>query len=297
MATDQYADRRQLTFERAEGVEPIPTQLQLKELSQRLRARLWQVVYESMRADTRHSSMGGGGYFGENWKAIFYDHHTLRKNLFADEFSNTPSKIIPDIKLIFNQGSYVDVFGFLQFVLRHRKRPYDFSQAVSWALKEGQAAYRILDNLTIIPIGSDAEYETIRRAIVDLSSNEFQGARQHLHSAGCLLTSGEYASSVRESIHSVESVARSLTGSGQLSGALAQLEKKIVIHSGLKKGFNAIYGYTSDENGIRHPILEGSEPNVSEEDALFMIGACAAFVSYVINKARVAGLLSKGQAA
>jgi len=30
---------------------------------------------------------------------------------------------------------------------------------------------------------------------------------------------------------------------------------------------------------------------VDEYDALFMIGACAAFVSYVINKARGTGLL------
>jgi hypothetical protein len=31
---------------------------------------------------------------------------------------------------------------------------------------------------------------------------------------------------------------------------------------------------------------------IDETDALFMIGACAAFVSYLINKAQSAGLLN-----
>jgi hypothetical protein len=33
-------------------------------------------------------------------------------------------------------------------------------------------------------------------------------------------------------------------------------------------------------------MLEAGAPTVDETDALFMIGECAAFVSYMINKAR-----------
>jgi len=38
MNDDPYADRRRLTFEQAEGAEPLPRQLQTKEVSQELRA-------------------------------------------------------------------------------------------------------------------------------------------------------------------------------------------------------------------------------------------------------------------
>ncbi|MGQ0446262.1 MAG: hypothetical protein ACT4O2_14345, partial [Beijerinckiaceae bacterium] len=107
------------------------------------------------------------------------------------------------------------------------------------------------------------------------------------------LTAGNYTSSIRESIHAVESVARTLAPSGKLSEALAKLEKSAVIHGGLKKGFSSIYGYTSDEQGIRHPLLDDSQAKVDEADALFMIGACAAFVSYMIHKVRLAGLLTQ----
>jgi hypothetical protein len=128
-----------------------------------------------------------------------------------------------------------------------------------------------------------------------LAASEFHGARAHLRDAGTALTVGDYTSSVRESIHAVESVARSLWPSDKLSTALASLEKSAAIHGGLKNGFLSIYGYTSDEQGIRHPLIDGPSANVDETDALFMIGACASFVSYLIGKARSAGLLKKNK--
>jgi hypothetical protein len=92
--------------------------------------------------------------------------------------------------------------------------------------------------------------------------------------------------SVQESIHAVESVSRTLDPSADLFKALARLEQKISIYAAMKKGFTSLYGYASDENGIRHALLEAGEAKVDEADALFMIGACAAFVSYLLNKER-----------
>jgi hypothetical protein len=59
----------------------------------------------------------------------------------------------------------------------------------------------------------------------------------------------------------------------------------------MKNGFISLYAYTSDEKSIRHALLDDSTAKVDEADALFMFGACAAFVSYLINKARSNGLL------
>jgi hypothetical protein len=80
---------------------------------------------------------------------------------------------------------------------------------------------------------------------------------------------------------------------GDFSKALAKLEAKFGIHGALKKGFTAIYGYTSDAKGIRHPLLEEKEAAVDQMDAMFMLGACAAFVSYLINKGRAAELIAE----
>jgi threonine/homoserine efflux transporter RhtA len=41
----------------------------------------------------------------------------------------------------------------------------------------------------------------------------------------------------------------------------------------------------------RRVLLDLAAAKVDETDALFTIGACAAFVSYLINRSRAAGLL------
>jgi hypothetical protein len=89
----------------------------------------------------------------------------------------------------------------------------------------------------------------------------------------------------------VESVVSVLEPKGDFAKALARLDAKVQIHGALKAGFGNLYGFTSNEQGIRHPLLEVPAAKVDETDALFMIGACAAFVSYLINKARSADLL------
>lgn len=97
---------------------------------------------------------------------------------------------------------------------------------------------------------------------------------------------------MRESISAVESVARVLEPSAQTLGpALAKLEKSARIHRALRSGFDKLYGFTSAEEGIRHALLEQPVAAIDETDALYMLGACAAFVTYLIGKARAAGLL------
>jgi hypothetical protein len=44
--------------------------------------------------------------------------------------------------------------------------------------------------------------------------------------------------------------------------------------------------YTSDEEGVRHALVFGDEAQVDEADALFMLGACASFVSYLLARSQ-----------
>lgn len=288
---DPHAERKGLTFEQAEGAAPLPAQLQLKELSQELRARLWRVVYHSFEEYREYREWGAGdSYLKDPWAAILRLMHIYRYHRMADEFSDSFKSNVNATKVIFENGDYLSVFGWLQWVLRSNP-PYRFAESIDTALSYGRAAYRVLDEKTIVPVGSDAELVTLKRAFADLAAAEFHGARAHLRTAAELLTAGKWADSIRESIHAVESVARVLEPSGDFSKAMAKLEASAKIHGAMKKGFTALYGYSSDEKGIRHPLLDDGSAAVDEYDALFMIGACAAFVSYMINKARVAGLL------
>jgi hypothetical protein len=181
-------------------------------------------------------------------------------------------------------------------VLRHPTvQPYGvLPTGVDEALRASRAAYALFDRDTIIPVGSDTERETLTRAFADVAASEFHGARAHLRNAGSELTAGNYAASIRESIHAVEAVARVLEPGAQTLGpALSKLEKSVRIHPALGKGFGSLYGFTSDEKGIRHALPDEPVAQVDEADALYMLGSCAAVVSYLINKARQAGLLGE----
>jgi hypothetical protein len=87
------------------------------------------------------------------------------------------------------------------------------------------------------------------------------------------LNSGRFADSVRESVHAVESVARVLSkdASATLAPALQELEKGNSMHPAFKRALSQLYGYSSNEGGIRHSLLE-DEAHVNMHDALFMLG-------------------------
>jgi hypothetical protein len=286
----EYEDRQRLTFEQAEGAEPLPSQLKLKEVSPELRALLWR-VFHHLLADAR-ASYPRDTLDGE-FVQVLYDWHVGRCFRAADEFKPSYEYWTEELKLLFMQGHYTKVFGFVEWVLRHVDKPYELEIAVTNVLRKSGAAYAVFDGDTIIPIGSEAEYETVARAFADVAASEFYGARTHLRNAGSELTAGSYGPSIRESINAVEAVARVLEPKAKtLPPALSKLEKSARMHPALRTGFSNLYGFTSDEGGIRHALLDEPVAQVDETDALYMLGSCAAFVSYLINKARQAGLLS-----
>ena len=287
MADEVELTRTKITFGQAEGVDPLPEQLLLGEISPALKSRIWRVLLESMEGDVQSSRMGGiWPWFGKNWKPILYDWHTLCEHQMADEFENIAKTLIPKIKKIVSSTDYIEVFKFVEFVIRHSNCPYQLDQRLAEALHSAHAAYRIFDR-TIVPIGSVTEAETISRAFGDLSGGQFAGPRTQLRYASEKLTQGDFAGSVRDSISTVEGVARLLEPSANTLGqALKAIESKNGLNGSLRAGFEKLYGYTNTEQGIRHALINGDSPKVDEADALYMLAACAAFVTYLIGKSR-----------
>ncbi|GAI53088.1 unnamed protein product, partial [marine sediment metagenome] len=63
---------------------------------------------------------------------------------------------------------------------------------------------------------------------------------------------------------------------------------KIDLHPALEKAFDSLYGYTSDEGGIRHALM--GVPDLDFEDAKFMLVSCAAFINYLKLKSLKGGI-------
>jgi hypothetical protein len=154
---------------------------------------------------------------------------------------------------------------------------------VNTVLEKELAGYRVIENV-VTQITDEQEIETLTEALED---NRFSGVTNHLKRALELLSNREhpdYRNSIKESISAVESMAKSIVKKpkADLEAALKVLEGSGKIHGALKAGFSNLYGYTSDEGGIRHAMLE--EPDLSLSDAKFFLVSCSAFINYLKSK-------------
>ena len=135
----------------------------------------------------------------------------------------------------------------------------------------------------IVPITDKRESAEIEQACLI----PFDGARTQLQKALGFLSDREhpdYKNCVKESISAVESVCKVISGNEKaalkdaINGLIAN---GMNIHGSLKSAILALYGYASDEGGIRHAERE-TESTVTFEEAKFMMVTCSAIVNYLV---------------
>jgi hypothetical protein len=284
-------DRSEITFEQAEGLEPLPTQMALGTLSAPVRARLFSLLADHIASSTPKDIFDNYQQIGYDWSQT-YREYLMGKGTFPTDIDYGFSAVIATLDRVFREGRYSAVLGFVEFCARHYPEDYQRSYlaaSIADILEANRCAYRLIEG-SIIPLATNEEKHSVISAFAALEARRLGGAKQHLQNAGSYLTAGKSSASIRESIHAVESVARTLTGASSLREALDLLSRRRPMHPALKEGFNRIYGYTSDEKGIRHAMLGDDAPNVGEPEAIFMLGACASFVTYLTQIGNEGGL-------
>ena len=229
--------RKDLTFEQAEGIDPLPSQLARGQISQEFRARLWAELIKHFEASHRNFEMAPGR-LDIPWSRILQDANVRRYHRL-DDFPREYRQAVARVQQIIEQASWSDVLGWLEFVLKHPSCSVTLKFIVPQLMTDCRLAYRVVDDCVICPIASEAESETIEKAFTDVRAAKLEGAGAHLRNAASELTAGNFANSVRESIHAVEATARKLEPSAALSGALQLLESKANIHNALKRGLAA----------------------------------------------------------
>lgn len=157
------------------------------------------------------------------------------------------------------------------------------------------SGYRFIQGV-LSPISDKSEVETINEVMATAKTVGLNGVRVHIETAVRLLgqkPEPDYRNSIKESISAVESAVKGISGvgGGGLDAALGELEKHTEIHPALQKGFRNLYGYSSDEKGIRHALIE--EAKIGFDEAKFMLVACSAAANFLIAKANEGGILSK----
>jgi AbiJ-like protein len=197
-------------------------------------------------------------------------------------------EVFPELRKHYFECDWWAVYDFVEFIANNF--PYsgrkEFIEACNATLEKEVSAYRFVNGL-ITRITDETEIAEIDRAL--------EGARDpvrtHLRRALELLSdreSPDYRNSIKESISAVESLVATVVGEkGTLGQLIKKLEDEIGLHPALRTAFGNLYGYTSDEDGIRHAILESKD--LAFEHAKFFLVVCSAFVNFVESKVTAPG--------
>ena len=275
--------RRSLTFSQEQGLEDLPQPLSLGEVPQQARNLIWDAFWRTMIEHTSRYEIT------HPLSAVLRDTHVRFFEQPVDQFPRHKDDIRHIYKqFIFHTEPYNKLFDLLQHLMRHEDCPVELISRMRTAFNESLLAYTVDGGrpVTILPTATPEEGESLRNALHQLSEAGFSAARQHLRSAGELINGGDWRGSIRESIHAVESVARQLDpqAAKTLGPAIDRLKNEHGMHPALAEACKKLYGYTSDEDGIRHAAL-GDDAEVGQPEAVFLLGACASFVSFLLQKA------------
>lgn len=281
-------DPKKLSFSQAYGYEVPPGPLNLEELPNVARTQIWNVIYDSFRKCLNYVEDYNDYVVRGDWYHILYSKHVNFDYLPIDEWDSFFDSHRKTLRAFIETQPFHKVFDLVQFVMRHDSCPVELVWELKHTFRESQLAYFIDETYppTILPWATPEEGEAFVSSLGILGNAGLYGCTTHLKKAAELINNRDWAASVRESIHAVESIARQLDpNAGQTLGpALSEIARRGSLHPALRESFTKLYGYTSDEQGIRHALLESDEANVGLEEAVFMLGACASFASYLWRK-------------
>ena len=164
--------------------------------------------------------------------------------------------------------------------------PTRFVEEINQVLQEEQSGYCLIGD-TVSPIHSQVDRKEVEAAL-----DSPYPVAAHIQRALELLSDREqpdYRNSIKESISAVESIANLIADEEgkSLGDVLPKLRKKLQLHGALSEALNKLYGWTSNVGGVRHAMV--GESQVFQEDALFSLSVCSAFVNYFKTKAAKAG--------
>ncbi len=277
-----------MKFSQRIGKRPIITELEREGLSDELRNSLWTLIVELiLRGKSNEAGYDNYGRstlsdLGSFFKLLWMNFFKFPIDNLYIRYNTVQNKPIEYVRKWYFESEWFDAFDFLEFCSDHHT---SFQELANRMFKREMSAYRFIDGV-LTEVNSAEEVIELEQALKNTS--KFKSVKEHLKTAIGLFSdkrNPDYRNSIKESISAVESLCKIITGDSKstLGQALKEIERKHGIPGSLKSAFSSLYGYTSDEGGIRHSLLE-TGVSVGIEEARFMLVTCSAFVNYLISK-------------
>ncbi|MDE0555215.1 MAG: hypothetical protein OXI24_13415 [Candidatus Poribacteria bacterium] len=287
--------REPKSFSQRHGYEPLPECMRLEHLSKKARTAVYNIIVDLVSGIWRNNVDSPAPRMCRRAMASCLDKNIREVGVLKDQILDELQSFVCDspfnkvLDLLEYMAGYDDDQNFGESTVLNA-RLSRFSKDINNAFdKHGVAYMFMLDTSTICPRTSMEQGVTIQNAVATLKNHKLPSPVTHLRNAASHLDLGEYADAITDSIHAVESVVRFFDpeNSQKLGDAVDSLKGKGVLkHPALAKGIKSLYGYTSDEEGVRHALVFEPEANVDINDAMFMFGACASLAAYLANVCR-----------
>ena len=279
-----------ITFSKRYGYEPLPEPMRLEEISDDLRRELWNAAYAFFNRNSQLNRMETAVYFDTPVREFVERTWGQFSRVAESRVSTEYSAVLRNFEFVLRREKFNRVLDLLEIMVDEQEDSDEFATKITALFDKHGAAYWLDTSqrpYRFVPCASKEQAESTRQAIETLRQGGMEGAATHLRQVAEHINAGQYGDSIADSVHAVESVAKNIDqrANKTLGPALDSLERAgLLKHPALKEAFKKLYGYTSNEQGIRHALLEKSSPNVGQDEAVFMFGACASFAAYLVNK-------------
>lgn len=202
------------------------------------------------------------------------------------------SRIEKMIYDVFDKGEYYEVLDTIEFIankLMYIER-FDY-----WAnpinktyfkeynelFEEEYIGYRFANNI-IVKITNSEEIECINQA----GNSIFKSVNEHIDKAVRYISEKDkdYENSIKESVSALETLCSIISEENNktLGETIKIISKEKKIHPSLKEAILKLYGFASDEPGVRHGSgKEGNDITFDEAKAVLVI--CSAIINYLIS--------------
>lgn len=265
---------------------PKKVDIQIDYIDQELENSIWNIICmfinEPMQKQQWTSSSGYKTLINSIWFSFFKEP--------IDQIPFSTEKVVQELRKRFFDWDYLEIYDFIDFIASQDRLPFnseEFINTCNLVFKRELSGYRFVSG-RLAPITNEYEISEIEKAISDSLDNNMKGVSIHLTEALVKLSdkkNPDYRNSIKESISAVESICKQITGesNAELVKAIKKLRTILPIHGALEQGFVKLYSWTSDGDGIRHAMMDDS--SLDQEDALYMLVSCSAFINYLITKA------------
>lgn len=276
-----------MTFSEKYGFKTRRAVFQIDSIDDDLKNSLWSIL--EMQCWSTAQNNGFGYYLSPTsnkqlrglcivlWLEFF--------KLPIDEIDTDWLVVKQKIRDYYFKCNWFEIYDLIEFIANNFMRPnfkIKFQESCNLLLEKEMSAYRFISGV-ICRITDKNEIGEISEA----SQNKLDSVQSHIQRSIELLSdknSPDYRNSIKESVSAVESLVRHIVKdqNSSLGKLLNKLESETNLHPSLKSAITKLYGYSSDEGGIRHALIDQDKNDF--QDAKFMLVICSSFINFVEGK-------------